>query len=130
MEHLIEKLSLFYSVDQSTWLLIAFFCGWAAYFTRLYLKNAAVLVFLYPLFLAASMTAYATAQYFELFSPKKHSEWIMYTIFAAAIGATVGIGLTTLLRQIQDRFVTVSHIRRTLKRDEEQEAKGYPLADI
>jgi hypothetical protein len=129
MSSAIDKIALFYEIDKDTYVLIAMFCAAAAHFVRTRIQNAAFLLFLYPLFCLVAFTAYAGALHFELFSPKKHAEWIIYSISAAAIGASTGILLISLLRAVQDKFVVASHIRRTLKRDEQQEAKGYPVSN-
>ncbi len=125
MSVLIENVSMFYEIDSSTYLMIAFFCGWAGYLVRTRIANAAFLMFLYPLFCIVAFTAYAFAIHMELFSPKRHAEWVMYTIFAASVGAIIGIGLVAILRRFQDKVTTQAHIRRTLKRQAEEEARGY-----
>jgi hypothetical protein len=125
MAVLIDQLTLFYDIDSSTYLMIAFFCGWAAYVIKDRIANASFLMFLYPFFCIISFTAYALAIHMELFSPKRHAEWVMYTIFAASIGATIGIALVAVMRRVQDRITTRTHIRRTLKRQEEEAARGY-----
>ena len=130
MNNAVEFLALFYEIDQSTYLVIALFCAAAAYFVRPRIQNAAFLVFLYPLFCLVAIVAYIGAMHLHLFSPKKHAEWIMYTIFAAALGASVGIALVALVRKIQDKLVVMAHVRRTLKRDAEQQAKGYPISNV
>jgi hypothetical protein len=129
MNSTIDKIALFYEIDKDTYILIAMFCAAAAHFVRTRIQNAAFLLFLYPLFCVVAFTVYAWALHMELFAPKKHAEWIIYSITAAAIGASVGIMLVTLLRGIQDKFVVAAHIRRTVKRDEEQETKGYPVSN-
>jgi hypothetical protein len=125
MSAMIDKIAMFYEIDSSTYLMIAFFCGWAGYLVRTRIANAAFLMFLYPLFCIVAFTAYAFAIHLELFSPKRHAEWVMYTIFAASVGATIGIGVVAILRRIQDKITTQAHIRRTLKRQEEEEQRGY-----
>lgn len=118
----------FYDIDQDTYVMILMFCATAAYFVRSRIQNIAFLLFLYPIFCAIAMTVYATALHLELFSPKRHAEWIIFSISAAAIGASSGILIITLLRRIQDKFVVLSHIRSTLRREAEQETKGYPTS--
>jgi hypothetical protein len=129
MNSAIDKIALFYEIDKDTYVLIAMFCAAAAHFVRARIQNAAFLLFLYPLFCIVAFTAYGCALHYELFSPKRHAEWIMYSIAAAAIGACIGISFVSLLRRIQDKFVVASHIRRTIKRDDEQETKGYPISN-
>jgi biotin transporter BioY len=124
----LDDLTAFYEIDSSTYLVIAMFCGWAAYLVRTRITNVAWLIFIYPLFCGFALTIYAGAMHLQMFSPKRHSEWIMYSIFAAAIGATCGILIVGTIRRIQDFFITRAHVRRTVRRDEEQEAKGYPAA--
>lgn len=128
MNSTIDKIVLFYEIDKDTYILIALFCAAAAHFVRGRIQNAAFLLFLYPLFCAVAFTVYAWAMHLELFAPKKHAEWIIYSITASAIGASVGILIVSLLRGIQDKIVVAAHIRRTLKRDAEQETKGYPVS--
>jgi predicted membrane-bound spermidine synthase len=130
MQTLLDKITEFYELDQSTYLLIAFFCSWAAYFVRARIANVAFLMFLYPLFCIIGFTTYAAAVQLELFSPKRHAEWIMYAIFSAAIGAMVGISIIAVFRKIQDRVTTNAHIIRTAKRDEERAAKGYSQTGV
>jgi hypothetical protein len=129
MNNAIDNIALFYEIDQSTYVLIAMFCAAAAHFVRSRIQNAAFLLFLYPLFCIVAFTVYAGAVHLTLFSPKKHAEWIIYAIASAAIGASTGIAFIAVLRKIQDKVVVAAHIRRTIKRDAEQQAKGYPTAN-
>lgn len=128
MNNTIDTIALYYEIDHSTYVLIAMFCAAAAHFVRSRIQNAAFLLFLYPLFCVVAFTVYAGAFHLGMFSPKKHAEWIIYAIASAAIGASTGIAFIAVLRKIQDKFVIAAHIRRTLKRDAEQQAKGYPTA--
>jgi hypothetical protein len=130
MNTVIDRVALFYEIDKDTYVLIAMFCAFAAYFVRSRIQNAAFLLFLYPLFCLVAFTVYAAALQHELFSPKKHAEWIIFSISAATLGATIGIATVSILRWIQDKIVIAAHIRRTIKRDKEQSEKGYPLADV
>jgi hypothetical protein len=123
-----NQIAQFYDIDTDTYVLIALFCAAAAHLVRTRIQNAAFLLFLYPLFCGVAFSVYALALKFELFSPKKHAEWIIYSISAAAIGASCGIMFISLLRIIQDKFVVAAHIRRTVRRDAEQESKGYPIS--
>ena len=125
MNNTLDNIAIFYEIDQSTYVLIAMFCAVAAYFVRSRIQNAAFLLFLYPLFCVVAFTVYAGAVQLHLFTPKKHAEWIIYAIASAAIGASSGIAFIAVLRKIQDKFVVAAHIRRTLRRDSEQETKGY-----
>ena len=129
MNNAIDNVALFYEIDQSTYVLIAMFCAAAAHFVRSRIQNAAFLLFLYPLFCIVAFTVYAGAVQLHLFSPKRHAEWIMYAILAAAIGASSGIAFIAVLRKIQDKFVVAAHIRRTIRRDAEQQSKGYPTSN-
>ncbi len=128
MNSAIDFIATFFQIDRDTYILIALFCAAAAHFVRFRIQNAAFLLLLYPLFCVIAFTVYAAAFQLELFSPKKHSEWIIYAATAAAIGASMGIFLVSILRRIQDKVVVAAHIRRTLKRDAEQEIKGYPVS--
>jgi FtsH-binding integral membrane protein len=130
MNAFMDNVTMFYDIDSSTYLMIAFFCGWAAYVVRSHVANAAFLMFLYPLFCIAGFTAYALAIHLQLFSPKRQAEWVMYTIFAASVGATVGIGLVAILRRLQDKFTTFAHIRRTLKRQDHESEQGYEKPQV
>jgi hypothetical protein len=130
MNSAIDKIALFYEIDKDTYVLIAMFCAAAAHFVRSRIQNAAFLLFLYPLFCLVAFTVYAGALHNELFSPKRHAEWIIFSISAAAIGTSVGILFVSLIRLLQDKFVVASHIRRTIKRDAEQETKGYPVSHM
>jgi hypothetical protein len=125
MNSAIDNIALFYQIDKDTYVLIAMFCAAAAHFVRSRIQNAAFLLFLYPLFCLVAFSVYACALHYELFSPKRHAEWIIFSISAAAIGASTGIIVISLLRRIQDKVVVAAHIRRTVKRDAEQETKGY-----
>jgi hypothetical protein len=130
MEDIIEQIVAFYQVDQSTLMVMLLFCGSAAYAIRNYLTNPASVWVLAPLFFVVALTTYVIAQNMQMFSPKRTIEWITYSTFSAAIGAMMGILCVAIFRLVQDRFITASHIRQTLKRDEEQTARGYPAVDI
>lgn len=125
MQNMMEQLSDFYIVDSSTVMLIALFCAWAAYFVRQRIANVNFLVILYPLFVLISATALSAAIHMELLSLRKTSDWIIFSVSASAFGATTGITLVAILRRLVD-FVTMrSHIRASVRRDEEDAAKGY-----
>ena len=130
MEDVIDVLRTFYQIDSTTVLLIVLFCGTSCYFIRPQLNNPASVWILCPIFVLVAMTTYVLAAQLHLFSPKKNVEWITYTTFSASIGAIMGILLVAVYRLIQDRFITASHIRSTLRRDEEQASRGYPQADV
>jgi hypothetical protein len=115
MTYHIDIYAKFYEIDQGTYILIALFCGWAAYFMRDRIQNASWLVFLYPAFILASMCIYATAMQLQLFSPKRYSEWIVHAIFASAIGSALCISLVALFTRIQERFIFASHARQMAK---------------
>ncbi len=127
MTSAMDKIALFYEMDRETYILIAMFCAAAAHFVRSRIQNIAFLLFLYPLFCLVAFSVYASALQLELFSPKKHAEWIIFSISAAAIGASTGIFMVSVLRAILDKFVVAAHIRRTVRREAEQENKGYPV---
>jgi predicted membrane-bound spermidine synthase len=130
MENLIDQLRSFYTLDSSTVIVVVLFCGWAAYMIRNNLTNPASLALIFPLFLFIAFTTYAVAASHALFSPKRMVEWLTYTVFSASIGAIMGISLVAVLRLVQDRFVTMAHIRQSLRRDKEQEERGYPQIDL
>jgi hypothetical protein len=123
-----EQLAIIMEIDRSTYLLIAFFCGWAAYFVRARLLNAATLTFLYPLFCLLAFAFYAAFVSLELFSPKRIADWIMYSVFAAAGGCTLGIGLLSLARRIQEQVIERAHQHRMKAKDTERERERAELA--
>lgn len=120
MANLNNKLAIFFEIDSSTYLLIALFCGAASYFVRTRLLNTAVLVFLYPLFCLGAFALYAGFMHAELFSPKRHSDWIMYSVFAAAGGCAFGILLLSLLRRFQEHWIERAHERHMAKKEAER----------
>jgi zinc transporter ZupT len=126
----IDKIQAFYAVDQSTFLVIMLFCGAAAYSIKGHLTNPASALLLGLLFFVVALTTYVLAQQMQMFSPKRTIEWITYSTFSAAIGAIMGILCVAIFRIVQDRVIRAQHIRQTLKRDEEQTARGYPAVDI
>jgi hypothetical protein len=126
----LDQIRDFYVLDKTTVSVVLIFCGWAAYTIRDKLTNPASLIILYPIFVFIGLSIYALAANFNWFSPKRMVEWLTYTVLSASIGAIVGILLVAVLRSVQDRFVTLAHIRQTLKRDKEQEERGYPAVDI
>jgi uncharacterized membrane protein YeiH len=130
MDDLIDRLSTFYTIDSTTTLLIVVFCVIASYSVRDKLTNPASVIFLFPAFVLAAFTTYSIAIHLQMFSPKRPIEWVTFTAFSASIGAVVGILLVSILRVVQDKFITMAHIRQTLKRDEEQTARGYPSVDV
>jgi hypothetical protein len=130
MENLIDQIQNFYVVDSTTVMLILMFCGAAAYFVREKLTNPASVIILLPIFVLIALTTYALARHLQMFSPKRVVEWITFTAFSGSIGAVMGIIMVSIFRLVQDRFVTMAHIRQTLKRDEEQTARGYPAIDV
>ena len=130
MENLIDQIRAFYPLDSSTVMLVALFCGWAAYMIRNHLTNPASIAILYPVFLFIAFTTYAVAANLAWFSPKRMVEWLTYSVFSASIGAIMGILFVAIVRVVQDKFITSAHIRQTLKRDKEQEERGYPQVDI
>jgi low affinity Fe/Cu permease len=125
MQSLLERLQDFYIIDQPTVMLIAVFCSWAAYFVRSKLANVAFLLFLYPLFVFVAVTVMCWALHLEVISIRKASEWLMYSVTASAIGAMTGISLVAIYRQLVDFLTMKSHIRASIRRDEEDAAKGY-----
>jgi NhaP-type Na+/H+ or K+/H+ antiporter len=125
-----EKIQAFYTVDQSTFLVILLFCCGAAYSVRNHLTNPASVWFLGALFFSVALTTYVLAQQMQMFSPKRTIEWITYSTFSAAIGAIMGILCVAIFRVVQERLIRAHHIRQTLKRDEEQTARGYPAVDL
>jgi cation transporter-like permease len=130
METFLERLSDFYVVDTSTVMLVGVFCGWAAHFVRQRIANIAFLVILYPMFVLFSITVLCTALHAELISIKRSQDWIIYSVCASAIGSSAGILLVALFRRIVD-FVTLrTHIRASVRRDEEERERGYERAHL
>jgi hypothetical protein len=129
MAEWIEYIRAFYLLDGDTFLLLAFMSGAVCYFIKNKLNNPASVVILAPFFLFIAATTYSLAMHMQMFSPKRPIEWLTYTSFSASIGAIMGILCVAVLRLVQDRFITASHIRATLRRDEEQAARGYPQVD-
>jgi Na+-translocating ferredoxin:NAD+ oxidoreductase RnfA subunit len=125
MENLLDQLGEFYVVKTPTVMLIGLFCGWAAYFVRARIANVAFLVVLYPLFLFISVTALCAALNGEIISIKRSQDWIIYSVAAAVIGSSVGILLVASVRKIIDVMTLNAHIRASLRRDDEDRAKGY-----
>jgi hypothetical protein len=125
VEHLLEKLGDFYVVNTATVMLIGLFCGWAAYFVRLRIANVAFLTILYPLFVLISVTALCAALHAEVISIKRSQDWIIYSVCASAFGCSTGILLVALFRRLVDMVTLKSHIRASIKRDEEDHEKGY-----
>lgn len=130
MEQFIDELRAFYALDSTTVIVVVLFGGWAAYMIRDKLTNPASVVILYPIFVVVGLTTYAVAANLHWFSPKRMVEWLTFTVLSASIGAIMGILLVAILRSVQDRFTTAAHIRQSLKRDQEQEERGYPAVDI
>jgi uncharacterized membrane protein YeaQ/YmgE (transglycosylase-associated protein family) len=130
MDDLIDQVRAFYALDTSTVIIVVLFCGWAAYAIRNKLTNPASIAILFPVFLGIAFTTYALAANLALFSPKRMIEWLTYSVFSASIGAIIGIMCVAVIRLVQDKFVTMAHIRQTLRRDKEQEERGYPPIDI
>jgi hypothetical protein len=130
MEQLLEKLGDFYVLTTPTYMLMSLFCGWAAYFVRQRIANIAFLVILYPLFILISATALCLAIHAELISIKRTPDWIIYTVGASAFGCSAGIVVVALIRRLVD-FVTLrAHIRASIRRDTEDQTKGYERAHM
>jgi hypothetical protein len=125
MQQLMERLYDFYILDQSTVMLMALFCGWAALYVRSRVANIAFLIFLYPLFILIGATVLCYAIHMEVIAIKRASDWIMYTATASGIGAITGITMVALWRQLVDLVTLRSHIRTSVRRDEENASKGY-----
>jgi hypothetical protein len=123
MTALLQRVQEFYALDSATFLLIAFYCGWAAYFVKKRLENPASLVLLYPMFCVLAMTIYAGFVEFVFFSPKQHRDWIIYTVTSAAAGSGFGITFVAGLRRLQERIIHVQHRRQLARREAERLAK-------
>lgn len=119
----LDQVQEFYAIDGATFLMIAFYCGWAAYFVKNRLENPASLVLLYPLFCVLSLTIYAGFVEFEFFSPKKHRDWIIYAVTSSAAGSGLGIMIVVGLRRIQDGVIQRQHRRQYARREAERLAK-------
>lgn len=130
MDLLFQTFPILLEIDRHTFLLIGLFVGWACYFIKGRLENAAWLVFLYPLFWIGSIAAYALLLNFEFFNPKLHREWVVYTVTAASVGCALGIALVGLLRRVQERLIDGKYQKQleVRQRDDRESAEDHHRA--